>query len=312
MESVRRAVIDVGTNSVKLLVADVAGQRVIPVLEESKQTRLGHDFYQSHVLQPEAIARTTVAVAGLAAKARSLAPASLRVVATSAARDAKNPGDLAAAIFAAVGLPIEIISGDQEAEWSFQGVTSEARFGDAPLLILDVGGGSTEFILGCGPRRQFARSFPLGTLRLLDQFPPGNPPTPAGYAACHDWVTAFLCHQVRPLMEPVWHGGVLPGPVQLAGTGGTATLLGRMELQLPHFDRAAIESVRLSLDRLKSLCAHLWSLPLDQRREIPGLPPSRADVILTGVVIYEAVMETFGFQQLSLSTRGLRFAAVMD
>jgi len=163
MEIVRRAVIDVGTNSVKLLVADVAGRQVTPVLEESKQTRLGHDFYQTHVLQPEAIARTTVAVAGLAAKARSLAPASLRLIATSAARDAKNPGDLAAAILAAAGLRVEIISGDQEAEWSFQGVTSEARFAEASLLILDVGGGSTEFILGCGPNRQFARSFPLGT-----------------------------------------------------------------------------------------------------------------------------------------------------
>jgi len=85
-----------------------------------------------------------------------------------------------------------------------------------------------------------------------------------------------------------------------------------MALKLPHFDRAAIESVHLSLERLKSLSAQLWSLPLAQRQEIPGLPPSRADVILTGVVIYEAVLETFGFQQLSLSTRGLRFAAVMD
>jgi exopolyphosphatase / guanosine-5'-triphosphate,3'-diphosphate pyrophosphatase len=124
MDAIRRAVIDVGTNSVKLLVADVAGGQVSPVIEESQQTRLGRDFYETHRLQPEAIARTARSVAVLAGKARALRAASIRVIATSAAREAKNPGDLTAAIQAAAGLPTEIISGEQEAEWSFQGVST--------------------------------------------------------------------------------------------------------------------------------------------------------------------------------------------
>ena len=312
MEFVRRAVIDVGTNSVKLLVAEVTGREVRPVLEESRQTRLGKDFYETRMLQPEAVARTAGAVASLAGHARALNPASLRVIATSAARDAKNPGDLTAAIQTAAGLATEIISGGQEAEWSFQGVTTDPRLAEAPLLILDVGGGSTEMILGRGRQQELARSFPLGTVRLLEQFPPADPPTAADHTVCRDWVRAFLNDQVRPQLAPAWPAETASGAVQLVGTGGTATLLGRMERPADHFDREAIESVRLSRDQLTTRRAGLWSKTLAQRQTIPGLPPSRADVILTGAVIYEAVMELFGFQQLSISTRGLRFAAVMQ
>ena len=118
MEAARRAVIDVGTNSIKLLVADVS-QDVRPVLEESKQTRLGRGFYNSHRLQPEPIANTAKAVAVFASKARDLGASSIRVIATSAARDAVNAAELVSAIEQASELKVEIISGEQEAEWAF-------------------------------------------------------------------------------------------------------------------------------------------------------------------------------------------------
>ena len=312
MDFIRRAVIDVGTNSVKLLVADVAGPAATPVLEESQQTRLGKDFYETHRLQAEAITRTARAVASLAGKARGLHAASIRVIATSAARDAKNPDDLIDAIQAAAGLATEIISGEQEAEWSFQGVTSEARFVGASVLILDVGGGSTEFILGRARQRLLALSFPLGTVRQLETFPLSNPPTAAEFAACRDGLQAYLGDQVQPQLAATLQSPALSGPLRLVGTGGTTSLLGRMELQLTTFDRAAIESVQLSLDRLRTLRDHLWSLSQAQRQSLPGLPANRADVILTGIAIYTAVMEVFAIPQLSISTRGLRFAAVLD
>ena len=312
MDFIRRAVIDVGTNSVKLLVADVAGQQATPVLEESQQTRLGKDFYETHRLQAEAVTRTARAVASLAGKARGLQAASIRVIATSAARDAKNPGDLTAAIQAAAGLATEIISGEQEAEWSFQGVTSEARFAGSSVLILDVGGGSTEFILGHDRTRLLARSFPLGTVRQLETFPVSNPPTAAEFATCRDGLQAYLRAEVQPQLAAVLPSPALPGPLRLVGVGGTTSLLGRMELQLTSFDRAAIEGVQLNLDRIRTLRDQLWSLPLAQRQALPGLPANRADVILTGIAIYTAVMEVFAIPQLSISTRGLRFAAVLD
>jgi exopolyphosphatase/guanosine-5'-triphosphate,3'-diphosphate pyrophosphatase len=312
MKFARRAVIDVGTNSVKLLVADVEGHDVHPVIEESRQTRLGKNFYETHRLQPDAIAQTAKAVAEFAQLARDKSSSSTRVFATSAARDAVNPDDLVSAIAGACRLKLEIITGAQEAEWAFQGATSGTDLAKTPLLLLDVGGGSSEFILGHGGQKGFARSFPLGTVRLMEKCPHGDPATPEEFSTCRDSVQTFLEQQVRPEMDQFLRLEKESGNIQLAGTGGTATLLARMELKSDRFDREQIEATRLGLAKIQSYVKTLWSLPLAKRREIPGLPKSRADVILTGALIYALVMETFGFDELRVSTRGLRFAAVMD
>ena len=309
MKPARRAVIDVGTNSVKLLMADVDGHDVQPILEESRQTRLGKNFYETHRLQPDAIAQTAKAVAEFADLARREKAASIRVFATSAARDAVNPNDLVSAIAEACGLKLEIISGEQEAEWAFQGATS-GDLAKTPLLLLDVGGGSSEFILGHGGHKSFARSFPLGTVRLMEKYPHNDPPTPEEYFACRDWVQTFLEQQVRPELEQSLRLEMQSGGIRLAGTGGTATILARMDLKSDEFDREQIEGAHLTLSKIKACLENLWSLPLAKRRDIPGLPKSRADVILPGVLIYASVMETFGFNELRVSTRGLRFAAV--
>jgi exopolyphosphatase / guanosine-5'-triphosphate,3'-diphosphate pyrophosphatase len=310
METVRRAVIDVGTNSVKLLVADVVGREVSPVHEESRQTRLGQGFYESSVLQPEAVARTAEAVAEFVGTARGKKSVSVRVIATSAAREAVNPRDLTNAIERASGLKTEIISGAREAEWAFQGVASDAELSKQPLLLLDVGGGSTEFILGHGAKKNFAHSFPLGTVRLLEKFPHGDPPAQIEFDSCRDWLKNFLHHEVRPQLEPALKNET--GAIQLVGTGGTTSILARIEKKLDRFDRDKIERTVLSFEQIVAHRKHLWKLPLAERKEIPGLPKLRADVILTGVLIYEAVMEEFNFKELRVSTRGLRFAAVMD
>lgn len=311
MKSVRRAVIDVGTNSVKLLVADVQGGQARPVTEESVQTRLGKNFYETHRLQPDAIAQTARAVADFAKTAREKESSSIRVFATSAARDAVNQDDLISAIEAASALRVEIISGEQEAEWAFQGATSGTDFASVPLLLLDVGGGSSEFIVGHGGQKSFARSFPLGTVRLMEKFPHADPPTPDEFAKYRDWVEKFMREHVRPMLEPVLQQEKKSGDVHLAGTGGTATILARMKLKTDQYDRERIEGTRLSLKQVRKHLESLWSLPLAQRRELPGLPKSRADVILPGVLIYATVMEQFGFSELRVSTHGLRFAAVM-
>jgi exopolyphosphatase/guanosine-5'-triphosphate,3'-diphosphate pyrophosphatase len=315
MEAIRRAVIDVGTNSVKLLVADVADRQVDAVCEESQQTRLGEGFYDTHRLQPEPIAKTGRAVADFAAKARQYQAAAVRVIATSAARDAVNASDLTAAIEQASGLKVEIISGDQEADWAFQGVTTDPALAREPLLLLDVGGGSTEFILGQGEEKLFRHSFPLGTVRLLAKLSPGDPPKPQELTTCRQWVREFLQTKVKPRLDTAIRREVdrhaNHRPVQLVGTGGTASILGLMESKLEGFDRQRLEATRLSLERVRWHVERLWSLPLEKRKEITGLPPNRADVILTGAAIYEGVLAQFSFGELRISTRGLRFAAVM-
>jgi len=312
MQSVRRAVIDVGTNSIKLLVADVAAHDVRPVWEGSIQTRLGQGFYETHRLQPEPIAQTADAVIVFAETARRHEATIIRVIATSAARDAVNPQDLVRAVEAASGLKVEIISGEQEAAWAFQGVTTDPKLAQQPLLLLDVGGGSAEFILGHGQQKHFAESFPLGTVRLLEKAPCGDPPLVQELVNCREWLEHFLNAKVRPRLEPALRRESKLGRIQLVGTGGTTSLLARMEAKLAAFNRQRIEGTLLSLDRVRWHVQHLWSLPLAERKQIIGLPSKRADVILPGVAIYEAVMEQFGFTQLRVSTRGLRFAVVME
>jgi exopolyphosphatase/guanosine-5'-triphosphate,3'-diphosphate pyrophosphatase len=311
MQPVRRAVIDVGTNSIKLLVADVCGRDVQPVWEGSIQTRLGHGFYETHRLQADPIAQTAEAVAEFAVTARRHDATSIRCIATSAARDAVNPEDLLKAIHAASGLSVEIISGEQEAEWVFQGVTTDPELARRPLLLLDVGGGSTEFILGQGNHKHFARSFPLGTVRLLESIPHSDPPSARELEECRVWIKRFLCDKVAPELIPALKHEASSGTVELVGTGGTTSILARIEAKLDGFDRERIEGTRLNLGSVQRHVNHLWSLPLVERQKIPGLPKKRADVILTGVAIYETVMVEFGFKELRVSTRGLRFAAVM-
>ncbi|MDE3097850.1 MAG: hypothetical protein KGJ88_00100 [Verrucomicrobiota bacterium] len=306
METVRRAVIDVGTNSVKLLVADVCGEAQ-PVHEESRQTRLGRDFYRNHLLQPDAIAATARTVANFGRTAREMRAATVRVIATSAARDARNAGDLLSAIQEASGLALEIISGRQEAEWAFRGVGMDS----AAMLLLDVGGGSTEFIMGRAGKAKFAESYPLGTVRCMEQFPQSDPPLMEELLRTWAWVRHFLKDRVQQTLEPALQQEKKTSVVRLVGTGGTAAILARIELKLDHYDRALIEGARLSMEQIRSQRKRLWALPLAQRREIPGLPASRADVMLYGILIYELVMEEFGFAELRVSTRGIRFGALM-
>ncbi len=311
MNPARRAVIDVGTNSIKLLVGEVSDGIVRPVEERSEQTRLGAGFYETHELQPIPIARTASAVARFVAMARDLEAVSAHVIATSAARDAKNADELIEAVRRASGLRVEVISGDQEAEWVYRGVTSDPLLHGRSLLILDVGGGSTEFILGNQGHHSFRQSFPMGSVRLLEKLKPGDPPSLADLAGCRDWLRKFFAEDVGPAMQPVL-SEVARHQVTLVGTGGTTTILARMEKKMTDFDRTRIEGTVLSRSLVLETMVHLWSLPLAQRRKVPGLPSNRADVILMGVAIYDAVMQHFNLPELYVSTRGLRYGALLD
>ncbi|MEI7728878.1 MAG: Ppx/GppA phosphatase family protein [Verrucomicrobiota bacterium] len=305
----RRAVVDIGTNSVKLLVVELGPEGPMPILEQSRQTRLGEGFYAAHRLQPGPIALTATAVAEFAALARTHGAPGIRVIATSAARDARNQEELLQAITLASGLKVEIISGDQEAEWAFQGVTSSPLLAGQRLLILDLGGGSAEFILGEHGHRQFSRSYQLGCVRLLERLAPPDAPTPADLAQCRDYVYQFLATHVSADLRSLWSSQAT-APL-LVGTGGTVTILGRLENRMTDFDRTRLETTELTVDSVRNWVDRLWSLPLMDRRRLTGLPANRADVILMGSVVYEQVMETFHLPALRLSTRGLRFAAAM-
>jgi len=298
-----------------MLVAAVDGETVLPLREESRQSRLGSGFFSSGVLQAEAIDRTARAVAAFVSEAREEGVSAIRLFATSAARDAQNADELIAAVRKACGLELEIITGEQEAEWAFLGVTTDAALASEPLVLFDIGGGSTEFIVGQGREKHFRESFPLGTVRLMEEMPPSDPPRAAELAAAREWLRTFLVTRVRSRLERDlrWESKLYGRdgvPVRLVGTGGTPTILAKMETGMEEYYRERIESTRLSLERVRWHAERLWSMPLTERQQVAGLPRSRADVILAGVLICEAIMRELGFSELRVSTRGVRFAAV--
>lgn len=310
MEAQRRAVIDIGTNSVKLLVAELAGSFVTPMHEEGRQTRLGRGFYETRRLQPGPLRDTAQAVAAFAARARELGAATPRVIATSAARDATNADELLAAVRAASGLDVQVISGEQEARWAFAGACTHPTLASRSLLLLDTGGGSSEFIIGRNGQSHFHHSYPLGSVRLAESLPHSDPPTAEDFAGCRAHLRTFLDNTIVPSVRDALARE--PDQVALVATGGTASVLAMMELGLRQFHRARIEAVEFTTARIAEWTTRIWSLPLAARRELPGLPPERADIILFGVAIFEAIMAAFQLGPLRVSTRGLRFGALLD
>jgi exopolyphosphatase / guanosine-5'-triphosphate,3'-diphosphate pyrophosphatase len=308
--AVRRAVIDIGTNSVKLLVGDVKDGFITPAWEDSKQTRLGAGLYTEHCLQPHAIANTAEAVGNYATEAKQRGAQSVLVIATSATRDARNATELLNAIKQSANLPVRILSGDEEAEWVFGGVMTDSRLASESVFIIDVGGGSSEIILGDSGHKSFSGSFNIGAVRLLEQLKLSDPPGLSALQTCRESLKKFFANDAAPKIGHAVHQS--GKKVQFIGVGGTATILARVEKRIETFDRDRIESARVPFATLRRDLESLWQKHLVERQQVIGIPKKRADVILTGMAIYEAVMMQFGFEEVRVSTRGLRYYALLQ
>ena len=296
----RRGVIDIGTNSVKLLVAECQAGDVQPVTESSRQTRLGQGLYETGQLQPQPIQATAAAVHEFLRLAKAEGASETVIIATSAMREAGN----AAEFLGALGQAVTILSGDEEARLAYSGVLSNPRLAKRNLVVIDAGGGSTELTQGRAAGVEQHTSIPLGSVRLMERHPVDDPPTPAQREAAKVAVDERLRQTV---LRDDW--GV-PSDYELVGTGGIATIFAMMELGIEEFDRNRIEQTELTRQRAIDWCDKLWSLPLAPRREITGLPANRTDVALFGSLIYERIMVQLGFDRLRVSTRGIRFGAV--
>jgi exopolyphosphatase / guanosine-5'-triphosphate,3'-diphosphate pyrophosphatase len=209
----RRAVIDIGTNTVKLLVADVRDWQVFPLVSKDQTTRLGAGVDAARRLERAAIDRTVEAVANYAADAREHGAVDIRAFTTSAARDAGNRNELLDAVRRRCGLAVEVITGQREAELIFRGVSSDPAWATEHILVMDIGGGSAEFILGHTGRMERWQSLPLGAVRLTEQF--------ADFAE----LTEYLRRTLPPALAE-YH----TGNWKLVATGGTNTTLAAIAL----------------------------------------------------------------------------------
>jgi exopolyphosphatase/guanosine-5'-triphosphate,3'-diphosphate pyrophosphatase len=285
----RRAVIDIGTNTVKLLVADVQDGNVSPVVEKDRTTRLGEGVNESKRLSHTAIARTIQAIGDFLGEARRLGAQDVQALTTSAARDAVNRSEFLEGVLCQCGLEVQVITGEREAELIFLGVSSDPEWSQDPILVLDVGGGSAEIIEGQAGRLELFQSLPLGALRLTEQFGEGK--------------FAALCDYLRTTLGPALARHSIRGR-RMIGTGGTGTTAARIACNV--VDRSTISQADL-----RTLVDRLRALPLVERKKVPGLPPERADIIVAGGAVFLVAMELLGATELTVSVRNLRYGALV-
>jgi exopolyphosphatase / guanosine-5'-triphosphate,3'-diphosphate pyrophosphatase len=302
---VRVAVVDIGTNSTRLLVADVEDGSVREVDRRSIVTRLGEGVDASGRLAEAAQERVFAALAEYAdAIAEHGADASVAVL-TSAVRDADNGPAFADAVHERFGLDGRTLSGDQEARLTFLGATAARDPGDAtPLVVIDIGGGSTELVIGAGERVQFHVSTQAGVVRHTERHLASDPPRAEELEG--------LAGDVRAVLEAAVPAGERRHPRAAIAVAGTATSCAAIDLQLDPYDPAAVEGHVLSTGRLGELLSRLASMPLAERRHVTGLHPDRAPTIVAGIVILTAVLRFLGLDATAVSEHDILWGAAIE
>ncbi|MFA5192439.1 MAG: Ppx/GppA phosphatase family protein [Verrucomicrobiia bacterium] len=303
MTTNRLAAIDIGTNTIKLLVAATKDGALAALHEDSQTTRLGENVSATKRLAPEAIERTAAGIAAFAARAREMGAVKILAVSTSGAREADNTGQFLARVREAAGLEVEIISGEREAELIFAGVSTDASIRGQRLLVMDVGGGSGELIIGQNGKAEDRVCLPVGAVRLTERFVRGDP-------ISNDELESLRAH-ARECLQPALARFPLDGRIMI-GTGGTVTTAAAIDQSLARFSIEKINRYSLTRQRLAGMLDRLRRLPLAERRNVPGLPPKRADIIVAGLAVYVVAMEMAGIERLTVSTRGLRFGLLAE
>lgn len=301
----RRGAIDVGTNSVRLLVADVPepgspGPALRPVDRMLAITRLGESLHDGGVLTPAAVERTAGVIEAYVARATTFGVAAPIVAATYAVRAARNPE----ALLSRLSVPVRVLSGEEEAALGFRGAVSGLSdlAADEPLVVLDVGGGSVEVTWGTARRGiEGDQSLPVGSVVMTRRAIAHDPPLPAELSALTDTLAAALDPVVAPLGSAGRH---------LVGVGGTVTTLAAMAQRLTPYDPERVHGYRVTAKAIESLLETLCRIPLAARRRLPGLQPERADVIIAGTLAVRCVMRSLAADAITASEADLLWALV--
>jgi exopolyphosphatase / guanosine-5'-triphosphate,3'-diphosphate pyrophosphatase len=289
----RLAAVDVGTNSTRLLVADVEGGRV--VAEHAREmviTRLGKGVDRTGRFDPAALRRTLDVLAGYGATCRRLGVQGRRVVATSATRDAGNRQEFLDGVRALLGVEAEVLSGEAEAATAYRGATHDLP-GDGRTLVVDIGGGSTELILGTTGNPEAMVSLDLGCVRLHERHLHTDPPTAAEVAALRADAAAQLA-RVTGTLDPA-------SAERVVGVAGTITTVTAIGLGLAVYDPRRIHRSALSAAEIAAVAEKLAAMTVAERAAIPVMAKGREDVIAAGALLLDELVRTFGFQRVIAS-----------
>jgi exopolyphosphatase / guanosine-5'-triphosphate,3'-diphosphate pyrophosphatase len=299
------AVVDIGTNSTRLLVARVEDGRVEELARESKVTRLGQDVDSTGRLADEAVERVFRVLEDYRREIDRNGARRVVALATSAVRDSENGDEFRAAVRERFGFDPRTISGDEEARLTFLGATSARRERDASTLVIDIGGGSTELVTGRpGGDPDFHVSTQTGSVRQTERHLHDDPPTPEQ--------TAALRREVRGIVEES-----VPAPVRESVTrgiavAGTATQLAAIDLGLAQRDRGRVHGHVMELGAIRGMLDRLASVPLEERRRTRGLDPDRAPTIVAGAAILVEAMESFGLGTVEASETDILHGAALS
>ena len=303
----RIAVVDIGTNSTRLLLADVAADGSITELaRRSEVTRLGVGVDSSGVLSEEAMARVFATLDDYSAMIEKLGGADKRrAVLTSATRDAANGGEFTRQVAERYQLDARAIPGEQEAQLSFLGATSGRDPDDgSQIVVVDIGGGSTELIIGHGRTVGFHVSTQLGVVRQSERHIVHDPPTTAEIDELNSEIDEVLAAGVpQAEREHV---------TTIIAVAGTATSMAAIDLELEPYDPEAVHGYRVSLERCREIAARMASMPEAERREVAGLHPDRAPTILAGTQILVRVIEAFGLDEVEVSEHDILYGVALD
>ena len=286
----RVGAVDLGTNSTRLLVADVDGAAVTEVVRRLAITRLGEGVDEAHELLPAAVARVHAVLDGYAREAADLGAEHVLAVATSAVRDASNGPAFLDGLESRYGWATRLLDGEQEAETTFLGVTSGRNALEPDTLLVDIGGGSTELLVGGPGGVSFAVSLQAGCVRLTERFLASDPPV-------LQELEAAAAH-VRMLLPALSADAAI-------GVAGTITTVAAIDLGLATYDPGRIHGHRITRAAVERVLADLAALPLAGREHVRGLEPARAPVIVGGLVVLREVMERYGLGEIEASERDI-------
>ena len=281
----RVAAIDCGTNSIRLLIADITGNNFKEVLRTMEIVRLGQGVDQNKAFHPDAIARTLKVVELFRDQIASKGVEKIRFCATSATRDATNRNLYIDGVREILGVEVEVIPGEEEAELSFIGATKEFRQSDAPFLVVDIGGGSTEFVFG-SEKVEFAKSVNIGCVRMSERHLNTQPPSMAQIAQAI--VDIDIAITQAAAVVPITTAKTL------VAVAGTATTVAAAALELTDYDRHLIHLSRISSDKVHKAAASFQSMNKDQIASLGFMHPGRIDVITAGSLVLSRIMAATG------------------